>query len=98
MASAGGHCEHVNHVSTQLPYALVVAAVCMVGYLLIGILQAAKLAALSWLALPVCIVLLFVILMLIRADVKRFRFRIFSPKRMDIFKGVRSEFEKPARL
>ena len=71
MASAGGHCEHVNHVSTQLPYALVVAAVCMVGYLLIGILQAAKLAALSWLALPVCIVLLFVILMLIRAKTGR---------------------------
>ena len=39
MASAGGHCEHVNHVSTQLPYAIVVAAVCMVGYLLIGILS-----------------------------------------------------------
>lgn len=71
MASAGGHCEHVNHVSTQLPYAIVVAAVCMVGYLLIGILQAAKLAALSWLALPVCIVLLFVILMLIRAKTGR---------------------------
>lgn len=71
MASAGGHCEHVNHVSTQLPYAIVVAAVCMVGYLLIGILQAAKLAALSWLALPVCIVLLFVVLMLIRAKTGR---------------------------
>ena len=38
---------------------------------LIGILQAAKLAALSWLALPVCIVLLFVILMLIRAKTGR---------------------------
>lgn len=71
MASAGGHCEHVNHVSTQLPYALVVAAVCMVGYLLIGILQAVKLAALSWLALPVCIILLFVVLMLIRAKTGR---------------------------
>ena len=71
MASAGVYCEQVNQVSTQLPYALVVAAVCMVGYLLIGILQAAKLAALSWLALPVCIVLLFVILMLIRAKTGR---------------------------
>ena len=43
----------------------------MVGYQLIGILQAAKLAALSWLALPVCIVLLFVVLMLIRAKTGR---------------------------
>ena len=40
MASAGGHCEHVNHVATQLPYVGLVAAVCMVGYFLIGVLQA----------------------------------------------------------
>ena len=39
MASAGGHCEHVNHVVTQLPYVLVVGSVCMVGYLLIGFLR-----------------------------------------------------------
>lgn len=67
MASAGGHCEHVNHVSTQLPYVMLVAAVCLVGYMLIGILQAVKLAALSWIALPVCIVILVLILLLIRA-------------------------------
>lgn len=36
MASTGAHCDHVNHVSTQLPYALTVAAVCVVGYLLSG--------------------------------------------------------------
>lgn len=67
MASAGGHCEHVNHVSTQLPYVMLVAAACLVGYMLIGILQALKLAALSWIALPVCIVILVLILLLIRA-------------------------------
>lgn len=36
MASTGAQCDHVNHVSTQLPYALTVAAVCVVGYLLLG--------------------------------------------------------------
>lgn len=67
MASAGAHCEHVNHVSTQLPYVLVVAAVCLVGYMLIGILQAVGLAAVSWISLPACIVLLLLILLVIRA-------------------------------
>ena len=36
MASAGAQCDHVAHVSTQLPYVIVVAAVSFVGYLLAG--------------------------------------------------------------
>lgn len=71
MASAGGHCEHVNHVSTQLPYAMVVAAVCLVGYLVIGVLQAIGLAALSWIALPVGIALLIGTLFVIRTRTGR---------------------------
>ena len=71
MASAGGHCEHVNHVSTQLPYALTVAAVCLVGYLLIGVLQMIGLAALSWIALPVGIALLIGTLLVIRTRTGR---------------------------
>lgn len=71
MASAGGHCEHVNHVSTQLPYAMVVAAVCLTGYFLIGIFQAAGLEGLSLLALPVCIVLLIGILLAVRKKTGR---------------------------
>ena len=66
MASAGGHCEHVNHVVTQLPYVLVVGNVCMVGYLLIGIFKAVGLDAIVWLTLPICIVLLCVVLFVIR--------------------------------
>lgn len=65
MASAGGHCEHVNHVVTQLPYVLVVGSVCMVGYLLIGIFKAVGLDAIVWLTLPICIVLLCVVLFVI---------------------------------
>ena len=66
MASAGGHCEHVNHVVTQLPYVLVVGSVCMVGYLLIGIFKEVGLDAIVWLTLPICIVLLCVVLFVIR--------------------------------
>ena len=39
MASTGAQCDHVNHVSTQLPYALTVAGVAAVGYLLAGFVQ-----------------------------------------------------------
>ncbi len=39
MASTGAQCDHVNHVSTQLPYALTVAAVCAVGYIISGFIQ-----------------------------------------------------------
>lgn len=36
MSSTGAQCKHVDHVSTQLPYVLLVAAVCFVGYLVAG--------------------------------------------------------------
>lgn len=36
MASTGAQCDHINHVSTQLPYALTVAAVSAVNYVLGG--------------------------------------------------------------
>lgn len=39
MASAGARCDHMNHVSTQLPYALTVAAVSFVGFLLSGLIK-----------------------------------------------------------
>ena len=39
MASIGAQCDHVNHVSTQLPYAMTVAAVSAMGYLLSGFVQ-----------------------------------------------------------
>ncbi len=39
MASTGAQCDHVNHVSTQLPYAMTVAGVSAVGYLLSGFVQ-----------------------------------------------------------
>ena len=52
MASAGAQCDHVNHVSTQLPYAITVAAVSFVSYVIAGFLPKA------WIALPIAIVLM----------------------------------------
>lgn len=67
MASAGAHCNHVNHVSTQLPYALTTAAVCCVGYAIVGIFNAVNLLNLSLLALPISIVVMVAVLLVIRA-------------------------------
>ena len=39
MASAGAHCYHLNHVFTQLPYALTVAGVAFVSFIIAGLLQ-----------------------------------------------------------
>ena len=43
MASAGAQCDHVNHVSTQLPYAMLAAAVSFVTYLVAGFVKTAGL-------------------------------------------------------
>ena len=40
MASAGAHCSHINHVSTQLPYAMTAAAVSAACYVITGLAQA----------------------------------------------------------
>ena len=51
LASAGAQCNHINHVSTQIPYALTVAGCCLVGYLVGGF------TGNGWLALVVGLVL-----------------------------------------
>ena len=59
MASAGAQCNHINHVSTQLPYALLVAGVSFVMYLLAGFIQ-------SVLVLPIAIVVMVGVLFALR--------------------------------
>lgn len=61
MASTGAQCDHVNHVSTQLPYALTVAGVCIVGYLISGFIQNV------FVVLGISIVLMLGLLFLLRA-------------------------------
>ena len=60
MASAGAQCNHVNHVSTQLPYAMTVAAVSFVTYVIAGFVQNA------WICLPIGILLMTGTLLVIR--------------------------------
>ena len=60
MASAGAQCNHVNHVSTQLPYAIVAAAVSFVSYIIAGFVQNA------WICLPIAIVLMLAVLFLLK--------------------------------
>ncbi len=60
MASAGAQCNHINHVSTQIPYAMTVAGVSFVAYILAGFIQ-------NWLVvLPLSIILMLVVLFVIR--------------------------------
>ncbi|MCI9577884.1 MAG: Na+/H+ antiporter NhaC family protein [Oscillibacter sp.] len=65
MASAGAQCDHVNHVSTQLPYAITCAVVSGVTYLIAGILVSA--GAPGILGLPIGIVLMIGALFVIRS-------------------------------
>ena len=51
MSSAGGQCNHLNHVSTQMPYAITVAAISFVMYIISGFVQN------IWICLPLGIVL-----------------------------------------
>ncbi len=60
MASAGANCDHMRHVSTQLPYALTAGSAAFVSYLLAGFLR-------NWLVcLPISIVLMVAVLLFIR--------------------------------
>lgn len=64
MASAGAQCDHVNHVSTQLPYAVLVAAVSFVCYIIAGFVKSA------WIALPIAFILMAAVLLVIKSVTK----------------------------
>ena len=64
MSSAGAQCEHLNHVTTQLPYALTVASVSFLTFLVAGFTKSALIS------LVFGIVALFLLLMVIRHRVK----------------------------
>lgn len=60
MASAGAQCNHVNHVSTQLPYAILAAAVSFVSYIIAGFVKTV------WICLPIAILLMLGVLFVIK--------------------------------
>ena len=60
MASTGAQCDHINHVSTQLPYAILVAAVSAVNYILAAVIQ-------NWLInLPIAIISMIAVILIVR--------------------------------
>ncbi len=63
MSSAGAQCNHLNHVSTQLPYAITVAAISFVGYILAGFVQSA------WIVLPVMVAVTIAVLFVLKYTV-----------------------------
>ena len=67
MSSAGARCDHINHVSTQLPYAITVAGISFVGYLIAGFLPAAY----ALVTLPILIVLTVATLFVIKLVTKK---------------------------
>ena len=64
MSSAGAQCDHINHVSTQLPYSITVAAISFVGYVITGFIQ-------NWMiVLPISIAITIATLFIIKAVTK----------------------------
>ena len=73
MASAGAQCNHIKHVSTQLPYALTTAAVSFVAYLVAGFVKNA------WICLPIAIVLMLATLLVLKATVGKNEVKYYFP-------------------
>ena len=72
MASAGAHCYHLNHVFTQIPYALTVAGVSFVSFILAGLIQNVVVN------LAIAVVLMIATLLVIRAIVAKKHAGIFQ--------------------
>ena len=72
MASAGAHCFHLNHVFTQLPYALTASGVAFVSFIIAGLVQSV------WLCLAIAVALMIGTLLVIRAIVSRRHAGIFQ--------------------
>lgn len=64
MASAGAECDHVNHVSTQLPYAMVAATVSFVAFFIAGFVRNA------WIVMPLAIAMMVGVIVIIKFVLK----------------------------
>ncbi|MDR0599109.1 MAG: Na+/H+ antiporter NhaC family protein [Treponema sp.] len=65
LSSTGARCNHIDHVSTQIPYALTVAVICFIGYIMAGFLAPLGFAASAAITLPVSLVLLIAALLVL---------------------------------
>ena len=61
MASAGAKCEHINHVNTQLPYALTCATLSLISYVIAGFIR-------NW---PICLVIGIVIELIVLLSIRK---------------------------
>lgn len=75
MSSAGAQSNHINHVTTQMQYAAVVAVVCIIGYIIAGLVQ------IWWVALGISLMLLLAVLTFIK------RGRGATAKRQRVYKN-----------
>ena len=66
MASAGAHSDHVNHVSTQLPYAFTAAAVAFFGYIFAGIIGYSSENSIALISLPIVIITMIITILVIK--------------------------------
>ena len=64
MSSAGAHCNHIDHVETQLPYAISVAGISFVTYVIAGLLD---MLGMVWLSIPIGVVLTIGFLLFMKA-------------------------------
>jgi Na+/H+ antiporter NhaC len=75
MASAGAHCYHINHVATQLPYAITVVCVSFVGFLIAPFIR------IWFVCLLIEVVLMIAVLLVIRSIVSKKHAGIFEEMR-----------------
>ncbi|MGN0390024.1 MAG: Na+/H+ antiporter NhaC family protein [Wujia sp.] len=71
MASAGAHSDHVNHVSTQLPYALTAAVISFIGYMIAGAIGYFTESSLALIALPIALLLMVITIFTISRITKK---------------------------
>jgi Na+/H+ antiporter NhaC len=67
MSSAGAQCNHINHVSTQLPYSLTVAAISFVNFLIAPFIQNV------WICLPIAVAMTIATLFVIKLVVNKIK-------------------------
>ncbi len=65
MSSAGAQCDHINHVSTQLPYSITVAGISFVSYIIAGFVRNV------YISLGIAIILTIITLFIIKAITKK---------------------------
>lgn len=75
MPSAGAACNHINHVNTQLPYAITSAAVSAFGFLIAGIMGYTTKGPAAMITTPVTLILMAIVILVVRksgaADISR---------------------------